>query len=100
MPTSISTIGSTPTVSKDTTLPPTVDGGARSHTQTYHLGDDFRKDVETECIEETGGVWHQGQFIEVCEFVCRETTILYQNGNEIFRTTGEPTSTDCPQENS
>eukprot|EP00985_Skeletonema_marinoi_P008268 scaffold3701_cov77-Skeletonema_marinoi.AAC.13 len=96
MPTTISTIGSTPTVSKDTTLPPTVDGGARSHTQTYHLGDDFRKEVETECIEETGGVWHQGQYIEVCEFVCRETTTLYQNGVAIYTAQGDPTSTDCP----
>jgi hypothetical protein len=52
--------------------------------------------VVTECVEERGGIHHQGMFLEVCEFVCRETTILYENGKEIFRTTGDPTSTDCP----
>ncbi len=65
-------------------------------TETFHLGDDFKKDVVTECVEERGGVHHQGEFIEVCEFVCRETTTLTQNGEVIYTATGDPTSTDCP----
>jgi hypothetical protein len=52
--------------------------------------------VVTECVEERGGVHHQGKFIEVCEFVCRQTTTLTQNGEVIYTATGEPTSTDCP----
>ena len=100
LPTTISTIGSTPTVSKDTTEPPTLSGDRSINTQTIHLGDDFKKDIVTECIEEYASVTHQGQTIEVCEFVCRETTVLYQNQDEIYRETGDATSTDCPQQSS
>ena len=88
MPTEISTIGSTPTVSKETTLPPTMSTRPRTQKQSYHLGADFRKDVETECIEESYG--------DNCEFVCVETITLYQNGVEIYSSKGSPTSTACP----
>ncbi|KAL3782040.1 hypothetical protein ACHAW5_004959 [Stephanodiscus triporus] len=83
------TFGSTPTVSKATTGPPTLTGNSRT---TFQKADD----VKTDCVAKTEKVWSttSSNQVEVCVYVCTVTTTKYK-GSEPIKTV-QTTHGDCP----
>jgi hypothetical protein len=77
-PTFISTFGSTPTVSKETTGPPTMEAGR----------DKITTDITTDCREITGG------YPEVCVKVCTSIKSTFKGGMLIDET-AETTEEEC-----
>ncbi|KAL3759746.1 hypothetical protein ACHAWU_008240 [Discostella pseudostelligera] len=89
--TSTPTFGSTPTVSKETTGPPTqVRAGSRA-------GSTFTEDVNTDCVEHNDKVWSTDSksMIDVCVYVCTVTTTIYE-GEEVYDTKVHETNSECP----
>jgi hypothetical protein len=79
-PTIVSTFGSTPTVSKETTGPPTMYAG-RDRSR-------FKEDVTTDCREITGG------YPIVCVKVCTSITSVF-DGDRLIDETAESTEEEC-----
>lgn len=80
-PTIASTFGSTPTVSKETTGPPTMYAGRGD-------GDPVTVDVTTDCREITGG------YPEVCVKVCTYIKSSFEGG-KLIDETAETTEEEC-----
>jgi hypothetical protein len=80
-PTFISTFGSTPTVSKETTGPPTMAAGRGED-------DKITTDVETDCREITGG------YPVVCVKVCTSITSTFK-GDMLIDEVAETTEEEC-----
>lgn len=109
-PTLQATFGSTPTVSKETTAPPTLKNrhseqnpSTAEDASIKDLGSNYYKPqfvytskVETECIQEEGNDYAAGmQQTQKCVLHCIETTRLYE-GEILLSETANHFKNECP----
>jgi len=101
-PTPSPTSGSTPTVSKETTTPPTMEGG-ESHTDIKQTASNdfssltYTQKVNTDCVKNHDKVWstRSAGMVNVCVNVCTVTTNIYE-GDNLWRTNVQKSHSDCP----
>ena len=103
-PTGSPTFGSTPTVSKEATAPPTLtsirryeelsEGGSNDLAfQTLH------KYTTTECVENNSQAWSPGEqsMVRVCVYVCTSTTTIKDGDGNIVSVDERTSNDDCPE---
>jgi len=101
------TFGSTPTISKETTGPPTIiprESNRRTHTteRKQIVSNDFMdftytQEVNADCVEHYDKVWNtkSDSVVEVCVYVCTVTTTILE-GDELFDSNIQKTHSECP----
>lgn len=104
-PTGAPTFGSTPTVSKETTGPPTL-AIVRHHEEISEGGSNdlafqtVHQHTTTECVEKHSQAWSPGQqsMVKVCVYVCSSTTTVTDGGGNIIRVDENEHTIDCPEQ--